>query len=457
MAIDAWLPKQTVLASGIVLNGAIDDGANWQIYETQMGNRVLVTTLELGDKWHASNLLELGLLNSFKFGTQSFYFLHSESRFILNQVGNSPSPTSKNEALGFAEAMRLTRQKDLLSPLHDALYVEKITRLLPTYSISTPVSDDIVLGYWLTGGVPISVSEGRRFTSLTSWLGRENVADIVQKSGVIATPTKQQENVASTDNSKLFALHGRPDLEAFLREHVIDIIENKEKYAALGIDFPSALILHGPPGCGKTFAIERLVEHLGWPNYQIEASSVASPYIHETSKKIAAVFDKAIDNSPSIIVIDEMEAFLSERQSDTGPHKIEEVAEFLRRIPEAGKQGVLVVGMTNKLEMIDPAILRRGRFDHVIKVDMASSAEIHSLLQSLLAKLPTSSDINLEELSEILGGRPLSDVAFIVREGARLTARAGKEAIDHDSLKAALLSSPSRSEESEPRQKIGFI
>ena len=127
--------------------------------------------------------------------------------------------------------------------------------------------------------------------------------------------------------------------------------------------------MHGPPGCGKTFAVERLVDFLGWPSFQIDASSVASPYIHETSKKVAEVFDKAMQNAPSVLVIDEMEAFLADREMGSGHHRVEEVAEFLRRIPEATKNDVLIVAMTNRIEMIDPAILRRGRFDHVIKVD----------------------------------------------------------------------------------------
>ncbi|MBV5300638.1 MAG: AAA family ATPase [Methylococcales bacterium] len=121
--------------------------------------------------------------------------------------------------------------------------------------------------------------------------------------------------------------------------------------------------------CGKTFAVERLVDFLGWACFQIDASSVASPYIHETSKKVADVFDQAMNNAPSVLVIDEMEAFLADREMGSGHHRVEEVAEFLRRIPEATKNQVLIIGMTNRIEMIDPAILRRGRFDHIIKVD----------------------------------------------------------------------------------------
>ena len=74
-------------------------------------------------------------------------------------------------------------------------------------------------------------------------------------------------------------------LEAFFREHVIDIVENTERYKALGIEFPAPVVLHGPSGFGKTFAVERLTEYLDWPIFFINSNSVGSPYIHETARK----------------------------------------------------------------------------------------------------------------------------------------------------------------------------
>jgi len=225
----------------------------------------------------------------------------------------------------------------------------------------------------------------------------------------------------------------------------------------LGIDFPAAVVLHGPPGCGKTFAVERLVDFLGWPSFQIDASSVASPYIHETSKKVAEVFDKAMQNSPSVLVIDEMEAFLADREMGSGHHRVEEVAEFLRRIPEATKNDVLIIAMTNRVDMIDPAILRRGRFDHVINVDFASEGEVLSLLEKLLSTLPKEDDVNPKPLAKQLAGRPLSDVTFVIREGARLAARAGKVKLDQGSLLEAMDAAPAREREGGSQRRIGFI
>lgn len=202
--------------------------------------------------------------------------------------------------------------------------------------------------------------------------------------------------------------------------------------------------------------MERLVEFIDWPSYSIDSNSVGSPYIHQTSKKISEVFDKAIDCAPSVIVIDEMESFLSDRRSgsSSGLHHVEEVAEFLRRIPEATKKKVLIIAMTNLIEMIDPAILRRGRFDHIIEVGMPSREEVASLLNTLLSKLPKTEDLNIDKILNILTGKPLSDSAFVIREAARLAAKAGKKGLDQDSIILALNSLPQEKEKKERR--IGF-
>jgi ATP-dependent 26S proteasome regulatory subunit len=111
--------------------------------------------------------------------------------------------------------------------------------------------------------------------------------------------------------------------------------------------------------------------------------------------------------------------------------------------------------MTNRIEMIDPAILRRGRFDHIIEVGPASEQEVKALLDKLLEKLPKESPIDTDLLAKKLAQRPLSDVSFVVREGARLAARAGLSRVEMSFFEAALAASPSRGNES--HNKMGFI
>lgn len=479
MTLDAWLPIGFNLPDGTKARIALFEGTDWQIFETQGGGRALVVREALARRWLDSGLIDDGTFNAFQFGDQQIRSISCAPSQTLCPVSEASSPDNKVEALAFALALKVTRDIDADSALQDALYVEKISRLLPTYSISSRTGDDVVLGYWLTGGINIPVTSFRRLRQAMNWIGTDHLKDVVQAAGfevaeimpLECEPTALAEKTeaaldeeegevkrAALNSNKVFELAGRPELAAFFNEHIVDIILHRDRYKVLGIEFPSAVILHGPPGCGKTFAVDRLVDFLGWPSFQIDASSVASPYIHETSKKVAEVFNKAMENAPSVLVIDEMESFLADREMGTGHHRVEEVAEFLRRIPEAVKNEVLIIAMTNRIDMIDSAILRRGRFDHVIKVDFASEEEVRSLLDKLLSVLPKELDVNSGSLAKELAGRPLSDVAFVVREGARLAARSGKEKLDQDSLLSALRASPAReSDGGDAKRRIGFV
>jgi cell division protease FtsH len=479
MVLESWLPVGFKLPDGAKMRVALFEGTDWQIHETMGGGRALVVQDSLAQHWIESGLIDEGTLDAFQFGDRQLRAISSAPSQTLCPVSEGNSPDNKSEALAFALALKATRDIDVESALQDALYVEKITRLLPTYTISSRAGDDVVLGYWLTGGTNIPATSFRRLCQSMSWLGAGHLKDVVQAAGfevaeiiplerkpetpaekteAITTEEKRETKRTAPESNKVFELAGRPELAAFFNEHIVDIILHRDRYKALGIEFPSAVILHGPPGCGKTFAVDRLVDFLGWPCFQIDASSVASPYIHETSKKVAQVFNKAMENAPSVLVIDEMEAFLADREMGSGHHRVEEVAEFLRRIPEAVKNDVLIIAMTNRIEMIDPAIQRRGRFDHVIKVDFASEVEVQALLDKLLSSLPKESDVDAKPLAEELAGRPLSDVSFVVREGARLSARSGKDRLDQASLLSAMHSSPARGREGgETKRRIGFI
>ena len=474
MVLDAWLPVGMALPDGARVRSVRHEGVDWQIFETQGNGRGLVVKESLATRWLEGGLVEAGVFSSFSFGAASYLEYSCGAGYALAPIDALRSPDSKSEALAFADSLRATRQCDSTSALQDAIYIEKLARLLPTHSLSPRVSDDVVFGFWLSGGVSVSVNAFRRLRVLVGWMGESHLREVIKRGGfevsdVSGRPGDKKGTLpaeASTANQDTesahplrFQLAGRPELEAFFNEHVIDIVENRERYQLMGIQFPSAIILHGPPGCGKTFAVDKLIEYLGWPSFQIEASSVASPYIHETSKKVAAVFDEAMKNAPSVLVIDEMEAFLADRQmgSESSHHRVEEVAEFLRRIPEAIKHEVLIVSMTNRIEMIDPAIMRRGRFDHVVKVDMASEQEVHALLQKLVGALPQEPGVDLGVLAKKLGGRPLSDVAFVVREGARLAARSSKSRIDQECLERALSASPARDTSDDEHRKIGFV
>jgi cell division protease FtsH len=478
MTADAWLPIGFELPSGKKTRIVLSAGREWQITGLQDGGRALLVTEELLLKWVAAGLVPFEVFEAFSFGDLVLHSLVCRAEQTLSPVDEAEGPSNKIDALAFSHALSATRQIDPECALQDAVYVERISRLLPTYSISARLDDEVVLGRWLTGGAPIPATSFRRLQQTVSWLRGNQLKEVVEAAGFSVSDVASVDVGASSQASftgkpsvqsngpqapagkagsaLVFELAGRPELTAFFNEHIIDIIRHRDRYRALGIEHPSSIILHGPPGCGKTFAVEQLVEFLGWPSFQVEASSVASPYIHETSRKVAKIFEDAMNNAPSVLVIDEMEAFLADRDMGSGHHRVEEVAEFLRRIPEAVEKGVLIIGMTNRIDLIDPAIQRRGRFDHIIKVDFANEEETRALLDKLILELPAASDVETGSLARELAGRPLSDVAFVVREAARLAARSGKQRLDMDSLGAALRAAPEREREGGAGVRMGF-
>ena len=444
--------------------------------ETDGRQTALLAAPVLAGSWILAGFLEPGLFRETRFGAESIMVLTSGLRHVLAHVAKGRPRTDKVDALAFAVALKESRRLDDEASFHDAIYVERYSRLLPVWTPAPFVDDETVLGTWLAGGVAVSVKSFRRLAGLAGWMSAADLAEVVEAAGfgipddvvfLAGRRTAADSSAPSAagperpptrrDPGKTFKLPGRPALEKFFNEHVVEIIFNAEKYHPFGLDHPSALVLHGPSGSGKTFAVERLVEFIDWPSFRIDSNSVGSPFIHETSTKISRVFDQAIDAAPSVLVIDEMEAFLSDR-SYAGPGNvwhIEEVAEFLRRIPEAVDKKVLIIAMTNLLDHIDPAILRRGRFDHVIEVGMPSREEVAELIGSLLDKYPKDDGLQLGVVIEALSGKAMSDSAFVIREAARLAAKNGKPRIDQVSLEEAL--GELRRSQAAPRKPVGFF
>jgi cell division protease FtsH len=138
----------------------------------------------------------------------------------------------------------------------------------------------------------------------------------------------------------------------------------------------------------------------------------------------------------SLIVLEEVDALAPARGPLTHDHKVEEVVELLRMVESASESGVLFIATTNRKQALDPALLRRGRFDHAIEVGYPSAEEVRAALVEILSERPHTT-IEFGSLSTRLAGRPMSDVAWVVNDAAREAARAKKDAIDQEDLLAA--------------------
>lgn len=423
---------------------------NFEIYRTFPNATLLIVCDNLYQKWLSDNLFFA--VNPFKeteISGQQYFYILSEKTFSLSPVKLGNALCSRKDAVTFAFALKQMRKVTDVS-LYDGIYIEEYGYILPTYTGDT-LSDDAVIGVYLSGGCVTHFSDN----DITAMFLNENdYQEISQITGIERKVTaSQQQEHKKTVKSERFVLPGRPELERFFNEHIINILNEPERYSRLGIDFPSSVILYGPPGCGKTFAVDKLVEFLGLPKYEINSASIASPYIHDTAKKISGVFESAINSAPSVVVIDEMESYLSNRETpSSNSQHYEEVAEFLRQIQEAQKNKVLIIAMTNMYDKIDPAILRRGRFDHHLEVGLPSVDEIKALLDNITKNIVLASDIDLSDLANKLNGKTLADVAFVIKEAGLLSGKDGDNAITLNAVNRAIEALPKE----QIRRRIGF-
>ena len=287
MYTDPIFPLKYELVSGVKTGPILSTGSGWQIIKsTGIANKILVASIDLSEKWLYVELLDNSQIEYVQFGHERYGLILSDDR-ILAPTFACPQAKDKFEAIGFATAMRRTRQKEKSENLSGGIYCEKYAVILPVPFTEEVLSDDILLGSYLSSGVEVSCFSERRLLSLVPWMTKDELNEICSAANLSSSSQMEaKEGTAIEDKKKTFRLIGRPELESFFRDHVIDIIENLDRYKKLGIEFPAAIILQGPPGCGKTFAVEALVEYLDWPSFTISSGTIGSPYIHETGRKI---------------------------------------------------------------------------------------------------------------------------------------------------------------------------
>lgn len=254
-----------------------------------------------------------------------------------------------------------------------------------------------------------------------------------------------------------FMLTGRKELNTFFNDSIIDVVNNEKTYAKFGIGFPEPFILEGPPGCGKTYAVKQLEEYLGWETFHITSSSVGSQFIHETSKLIERTFEAAAEYNKAMVVIDEMDSFMPKRTDakSSDSHIIEEVSAFLKCLQTAQENKILVVGMTNFIENIDPAILRSGRMGTHIKVSWPSEEEITQVLTLEMDKRPYDKKIDLASFAPRFKEKPLSDVTAVVRRASMSAARRRAKKVSKEDLEEAC-AFILKEEKKEERRVMGF-
>ena len=211
---------------------------------------------------------------------------------------------------------------------------------------------------------------------------------------------------------------GMDNLKQLVTEGFINVLNNQECAKAYGITPPS-LLFYGPAGCGKTFFAEKIAEEVGINFMKIVPDDLASTLVHGTQEKIGEVFRKAERKAPTIIFFDEFDAMVPKRTNDDRNYQNGETNEFLCMLNNASEKGIYVLAATNHPERIDKAVLRTGRIDEMIYVDIPDCKARESLFRLTLSKLPTAEDIDYGRLADLTNGYNCSDISYIVKVASR--------------------------------------
>lgn len=219
------------------------------------------------------------------------------------------------------------------------------------------------------------------------------------------------------------AVAGMDEIKKRLQEDVIDILADREGAKAYGIDIPNGMLLYGPPGCGKTFIAEKFAEQAAYNYHYVKSSDLASTYLHGAQEKIAALFDEARKNAPTILCFDEFDALVPSRDDVNNAGHSAEVNEFLSQLNNCGRDGVFVIASTNRPDKIDSAVLRTGRIDYLVYVPIPDEKVRQAMFCLALKSKPIATDIDYKYLSDKTKGYLTSDISAIVNETARMAFR----------------------------------
>ena len=211
---------------------------------------------------------------------------------------------------------------------------------------------------------------------------------------------------------------GMDELKRLVIEGFINVLNNRECAKAFGVTPPS-LLFYGPAGCGKTYFAEKIAEEVGVNFMKVVPDDIASTLVHGTQEKVADVFRRAAKSAPTLIFFDEFDAMVPRRSNDDRNYQNGEVNEFLCMLNNASEKGVYVLAATNHPERIDKAVLRTGRIDEMIYVDMPDKEARESLFRLALSKLPTAEDIDFVKLADMTKGYNCSDISYIIKVASR--------------------------------------
>ena len=301
-----------------------------------------------------------------------------------------------------------------------------------TYRVDTEDPDlllDLILGILPTAIILIAMVYFMR-----QMMGANNKAMQFGK-------TNAKTNAATRPNVKFKDVAGIDEAVEELEE-VRDFLSDSERFRKLGAKIPRGVLLVGPPGTGKTLLAKAVAGEAGVPFFTISGSEFVEMFVGVGASRVRDLFKSAKEQAPSIIFIDEIDAVGRQRGAGLGGGHDEREQTLNQLLVEMDgfeeNESVILIAATNRPDVLDPALLRPGRFDRQITVDRPDVRGREQILRVHAANKPLDTDVSFEKLAQLTVGFAGADLANLLNEAALLTARRGRSLISMDEIEESM-------------------
>ena len=226
-------------------------------------------------------------------------------------------------------------------------------------------------------------------------------------------------------------------------EEIVDFLKNPKKYVSLGARIPKGVLLEGPPGTGKTLLAKATAGEAGVPFFTISGSDFVEMFVGVGASRVRDLFAQAKKNAPCIVFIDEIDAVARRRGTGMGGGHDEREQTLNQMLVEMDgfgvNEGIIVMAATNRVDILDPAILRPGRFDRKVLVGRPDVRGREAILQVHAKNKPIAEDVNLEHIARITAGFTGADLENLLNEAAIIAAKSDRPYLNQDDINQAMI------------------
>ncbi len=231
-------------------------------------------------------------------------------------------------------------------------------------------------------------------------------------------PTAMREFYVERAKVWLNNVGGLNDEKKILEDNMVTAINSPNKFRKMGVTPPKGVLLYGPPGCGKTLLARALAAECGANMILVRGPEVLSKWVGESEKAIREIFRKAKASAPCVVIFDELDSLAKSKMKDETNQGETILSQMLTEMEDSGTSNIIVVGITNRPDLIDNSMLRNGRLDVVLYIQPPDEKSRLEIIKILTDGMPLARDVNLNEIAVSTQNYTGADLASLCRESA---------------------------------------